>query len=159
VLSSTQASPCAQIWRDTPFDVYGTPDKFPIVATTYRVSEHWQTGAMSRNMPWLAGLTPSAFVEMGVALAARKGIRNGDKVTVSTARGAIEVYALVTERFQPFFVDGRLIDEVGLPWHWGYAGLVTGDIANDLTASVGDPSSHIPETKVFLCEITRKASA
>jgi len=154
--SKTQSSPCAQIWQSTEFDRYGKPDVFPIVATTYRVSEHWQTGAMSRNMPWLVGLVPSAFVEIGTALAKREGIKNGDRVIVSSARGSIEVYALVTERFQPFFVEGRMIDEIGLPWHWGYAGIVPGDIANDLTASVGDPNSQIPETKVFLCNIKRK---
>ena len=159
LLSKTQASPCAQVWRSTDFDKYGTPDVFPIVATTYRVSEHWQTGAMSRNMPWLVGLVPHPFVEIGTALATREGIQSGDPVIVSSARGSIEVRALVTERFQPFFVDGRMIDEVGLPWHWGYAGIVTGDIANDLTASVGDPNSHIPETKVFLCNIKKKSTA
>jgi formate dehydrogenase major subunit len=114
---------------------------------------------MSRNMPWLVGLVPSAFVEIGTALAKREGIKNGDKVIVSSARGSIEVYALVTERFQPFFIEGRMIDEIGLPWHWGYAGIVPGDIANDLTASVGDANSHIPETKVFLCNIKKKDRA
>jgi formate dehydrogenase major subunit len=155
-LSKIQSSPCAQVWASTEFDRYGTPDVFPIVATTYRVSEHWQTGAMSRNMPWLVGLAPDAFVEIGTALAQREGIKSGDRVIVSSARGSVEVYALVTERFQPFFVDDRLIDEIGLPWHWGYAGLVPGDIANDLTASVGDANSQIPETKAFLCSIKRK---
>jgi anaerobic selenocysteine-containing dehydrogenase len=105
------------------------------------------------------GLTPSAFVEIGTALARREGIKNGDRVIVSSARGSIEVYALVTERFQPFFIDDRLVDEIGLPWHWGYAGIVTGDIANDLTASVGDGNSQIPETKAFLCNIKRKGPA
>jgi formate dehydrogenase major subunit len=157
--SKVQSSPCAEIWASTEFDRYGKPDAFPIIATTYRVSEHWQTGAMSRNMPWLAGLVPSPFVEIGTALAQRQGIKTGDRVTVSSARGSIEVYALVTERFQPFFVEGKMVDEVGLPWHWGYAGIVPGDIANDLTASVGDPNSKIPETKVFLCTIKKKASA
>ena len=57
--SKVQSSPCAQVWQSTEFDRYGTPDVFPIVATTYRVSEHWQTGAMSRNMPWLVGLVPT----------------------------------------------------------------------------------------------------
>jgi formate dehydrogenase-N alpha subunit len=156
--SKIQFSPCAQIWRDTPFDVYGSPETFPIIATTYRVSEHWQTGAMSRNMPWLVGLVPNAFVEIGTALAAREGIKNGDRVIVSSARGSIEVQALVTERFQPFFVEGRLLDEIGIPWHWGYAGIVPGDIANDLTASVGDPNTQIPESKVFLCNIKRKTT-
>jgi formate dehydrogenase major subunit len=154
--SKVQSSPCAQIWQSTEFDRYGTPDAFPIIATTYRVSEHWQTGAMSRNMPWLVGLVPHAFVEIGTALAQRQGIKNGDRVIVSSARGSIEVHALVTERFQPFFIEGRMIDEIGLPWHWGYAGIVPGDIANDLTASVGDANSQIPETKVFLCNIKKK---
>ena len=156
--SKIQFSPCAQIWRDTAFDVYGSPEAFPIIATTYRVSEHWQTGAMSRNMPWLVGLVPNAFVEIGTALAAREGIKNGDRVIVSSARGSIEVQALVTERFQPFFVEGRLLDEIGIPWHWGWAGIVPGDIANDLTASVGDPNTQIPESKVFLCNIKRKTT-
>ena len=159
LLSSVQSTPCAQVWRSTEFDRYGTAETFPIVATTYRVSEHWQTGSMSRNMPWLVGLVPHAFVEIGTALAAREGIRNGERVIVSSARGSIEVYALVTERFQPFFVDGRLIDEIGLPWHWGYAGIVPGDIANDLTASVGDPNTQIPESKVFLCNLRKKSPA
>jgi formate dehydrogenase major subunit len=158
-LSPVQSSPCAQIWQSSEFDRYGTVKDFPVVATTFRVSEHWQTGAMSRNMPWLVGLTPSAFVEIGAALAKRTGIENGDRVIVASARGSIEVYALVTERFQPLFVDGKLIDEIGLPWHWGYAGIVPGEIANDLTASAGDPNSFIPESKVFLCSIRRKASA
>jgi formate dehydrogenase-N alpha subunit len=155
-LSKIQSSPRAKIWQSSDFDRYGTPDVFPIVATTYRVSEHWQTGAMSRNMPWLVGLVPNAFVELGTALAQREGIKNGDRVIVSSARGSIEVYALVTERFQPFLIDGRMIDEIGLPWHWGYAGIVPGDIANDLTASVGDANSQIPETKAFLCNIKRR---
>ena len=157
--SKIQWSPCAEVWQSTEFDKYGTPAEFPIVATTYRVSEHWQTGAMSRNMPWLVGLVPSAFVELGTALAQRLGIKSGDRVIVSSARGAIEVYALVTERFQPFFVEGQMVDEIGLPWHWGYAGIVPGDIANDLTASVGDPNSKIPETKVFLCNLRKKQGA
>ena len=114
---------------------------------------------MSRNMPWLVGLTPHAFVEIGTALAQRKGIKNGDRVIVSSARGSIEVYALVTERFQPFLIDGQMVDEIGLPWHWGYAGIVTGDIANDLTASVGDANTQIPESKAFLCNIRRKDRA
>ena len=86
-LSRVQSSPCAQVWRSTEFDRYGTAETFPIVATTYRVSEHWQTGAMSRNMPWLVGLVPHAFVEIGTALAAREGIKNGDRVIVEQRAG------------------------------------------------------------------------
>src|SRR4029453_1217992 len=102
-------------------------------------------GAVGPNIAWLVGLVPSAVVEVGTALAQREGIKNGDRVIVSSARGSIEVYALVARAFPSFFVEGRRIDEIGLPWHWGYAGIVPGDIANGLTASVGDPNSHIPE--------------
>ena len=57
--------------------------------TTYRVSEHWQTGAMSRNMPWLVGLTPNAFVEIGTALAQREGIKNGAQLAVEQQSAAL----------------------------------------------------------------------
>jgi formate dehydrogenase major subunit len=152
-LSSQQINPAVKVWDTTKFDRMGDPDEFPVVATTYRVSEHWQTGAMSRNMPWLVGLMPDAFCEIGVDLARRKGIANGDRVKIRSARGEVEVYALVTERFQPFFVAGRTVHQIGIPWHWGWAGLAPGDSANVLTANVGDPNTMIPEYKVFLCDV------
>jgi formate dehydrogenase major subunit len=154
--SSQQVTPAIELWTKSEYDKLGSPDEFPIVGTTYRVSEHWQTGAMSRNMPWLVGLMPSAFCEIGADLAKRRGIENGDKVMVASARGEIEVYALVTERLQPFFVDGRTIDQIGLPWHWGYSGLAKGASANVLTANVADPNTMIPEYKAFLCDVWKK---
>ena len=140
------------------FDLDGTLiDSVRLILDSYHHTLEVHGIPARSDAHWLAGLTPSPFVEIGTDLAGREGIETGDRVIVESARGSVEVYALVTERFQPFFVDGRLVDEVGLPWHWGYAGLVTGDIANDLTASVGDPNTFIPETKVFLCRIRRKA--
>jgi formate dehydrogenase-N alpha subunit len=155
-LSKTNFDPAAYVWDEGEFDRIGTPDAFPVVATTYRVSEHWQTGVMSRNMPWLVGLTPDAFAEIGTDLAREKGIVNGERVIVSSARGEIEVYALVTERFQPFFVGGKTVHQIGIPWHWGYAGLAQGDSANVLTPNVGDANTVIPEYKAFLCDVRPK---
>jgi formate dehydrogenase major subunit len=150
LLSSQQNSPVIKIWR--PKEV-GSPDRYPIVATTYRVSEHWQAGAMTRNLPWLAELVPDAFVEMGEDLAARKGIRNGDPVQVVTPRGAIELPAVVTKRFRRFRLNGKEVDEIGLIWQFGFQGLVTGPSANDLTPHVGDANTMIPEFKAFLCDV------
>jgi formate dehydrogenase major subunit len=99
---------------------------------------------------------PDAFCEVGAALARSKGIANGDRVIIRSARGEIEVYALVTERFQPFFVGGRTVHQIGIPWHWGWAGLGTGASANVLTANVADPNTFIPEYKVFLCDLEKK---
>jgi formate dehydrogenase major subunit len=155
-LSSIQVSPVCKIWRTEGVDLIGTPERFPIVATTYRVSEHWQAGAMTRNLPWLCELIPDAFVEIGRNLAIRKGIKTGDRVIVRSARGEIDAYALVTERFEPFWLNGRMIDQVGIPWHFGYTGLVTGESANVLTPHAGDANTMIPEYKAFLCDLEKK---
>jgi formate dehydrogenase major subunit len=159
MMNSVQFNPVVKVWNTADVDNLGTADKFPIVATTYRVSEHWQAGAMTRNMPYLAELMPDVFVEIGSDLARRKGIANGDRVQIDSARGSIEAYALVTERFEPFWIDGRLIDEVGVIWHFGYVGLVRGDSANVLTPHVGDANTMIPEYKAFLVDLRRKEQA
>ncbi len=130
-------------------------DKFPYVGTTYRVSEHWQAGAMTRNLPWLVELVPDMFVEISEQLAEWKGLKNGDMVTVSTERGSIEAKALVTSRIKPLRVSGRMIEQVGLPWHFGFAGMAKGGSANVLTMAVGCANTTIPEYKAFLCNIVK----
>jgi formate dehydrogenase major subunit len=142
------------LW-DLEMDAKGATHAYPIVGTTYRVSEHWQTGAMTRNLPWLAELQPDMFVEMSPELAAERGIKNGDRVIVESARGSIEAVAIVTRRFRPFIINGQVVHEVGMPWHWGYKGLVTGGSANELTPPVGDANTMIPETKAFLCDVKK----
>ncbi len=152
MLSKTDLNPAVKIFRP---QEQGTPDKFPYVGTTYRVSEHWQGGAMTRNLPWLCELMPEMFVELSEELAAEKGIRNGEKVIVESARGQLTGVAIVTKRLVPLRVDGQVIHHVGLPWHWGYMGLVTGDSANLLTPYIGDANTTIPEYKAFLVNIRR----
>lgn len=152
LLSKVQYSPACKVW-DT--GLIGTSSEFPIVATTYRVSEHWQAGAMTRNMSWLVELMPDVFVEMSPVLARRKGIQPGDWVRVWTKRGEIKARALVTNRFEPLLVAGQLVDQIGIPWHWGYSGLARGDSANMLTANIGDANTFIPEYKAFLCDLAK----
>ncbi len=150
--SSQMLNPVVKIWRK---DQMGTPDKFPIVATTYRVSEHWQAGAMTRNLPWLAEMMPAMFIEIGAELAKEKSINNGDEVIVTSARGEIKAFAMVTERFQAFEIDGKKIHQIGMPWHFGYQGIATGDIANKLTPHIGDGNTMMPEYKAFLVDVRR----
>lgn len=131
--------------------------KFPIVCTTYRISEHWQTGIMTRRQPWLMELQPCIFIEMCRELAEDKGIRNGDVCLVKSARGNLEAVALVTDRLQPLLVNEQKIYQVGLPWHFGWLGPQGGgDSANILTPSIGDANTMIPETKAFLVNIVKK---
>jgi formate dehydrogenase major subunit len=147
-------NPVLKGWKSE-MDKRSDPEKYPIVATTYRVTEHWQTGAMTRNLPWLAEMQPDMFVEMSVQLAEEKGIKNGEKVIIENTRGSIEAVAIVTRRLRPFTTNGKTIHQIGLPWHWGYRGFVTGDSANELTPPVGDANTVIPETKAFLCNVKK----
>jgi formate dehydrogenase major subunit len=154
MLSGTQEDP-ALLKGASADSQRGDPTKYPIVATTYRLSEHWQAGQMTRNLPWLVELMPGMFVELSEELAAEKGIVNGAKVIVESARGQVEAVAMVTKRFQPFQINGTVVHEIGLPWHWGYTGLSKGDSANLLTPHVGDANTMIPEYKAFLCNVKR----
>ncbi len=151
-MSSQQNNPCITIWSG---NVVGDKSQYPYVATTYRVVEHWQAGAMTRNLPWLCELVPDMFCEISETLATTKGIASGDKVTVSSARGSITAYALVTDRIKSLSINGSTVEVVGLPWHFGYQGIATGDSANSLTPHVGDPNTTIPEYKAFLVNIEK----
>ena len=134
--------------------------RFPLVCTTYRVAEHWQTGVMTRWTPWLLELQPDMFVEMSRELAGLKGINNGDIVTVKSARGEVVAVAIVTSRFKPFTIAGATVHEVGIPWHygWRYPDPEKKELrsANLLTPSIGDPNTMIPESKAFMVDIIRK---
>ena len=129
--------------------------KYPHIISTYRLTEHYLAGAMSRWLPWLAELQPELFIEIGKALAREKGIANLDRVRVSTPRGTIHAKALVTDRIGVLTVAGKPIHHVGMPWHWGWAGLSTGDVVNDLTSWVGDPNVLIHEGKAFVCQVEK----
>ena len=60
---------------------------------------------------------------------------------------------LVTERIKPLKVMDHLIHQVGLPYHWGSSGLVTGDAANELLPVALDQNVHISEYKAATCDI------
>jgi formate dehydrogenase major subunit len=128
-------------------------DEFPFVVTTYRLTEHHTAGAMSRNVPHLAELQPEMFCEVGPALALARGLEHGGWATISTSRGEIEARVMVTARIAPLHVGGRVVEQVGLPYHWGYRGLSTGDSANDLLHLALDPNVHIEEAKAATCDI------
>ncbi len=92
---------------------------------------------------------------MSPELAEEKGIRNLDLVKITTKRRSIVAKALVTPRLRPLMIDGKVVHQVGMPWHWGYMGIVTGDIVNDLTAMVGDPNVSIHESKALCCNVEK----
>jgi formate dehydrogenase major subunit len=149
-----QANPAALRWRraDNPYAAVGDP-AFPCVATTFRLTEHHTAGGMSRWLPWLAELQPTMFAEIDPLLARDRGIEDGEWMTIVSPRAEIEARARVTERIKPLKVDGRVVHQVGLPWHWGFAGPLPGDAANDLITLSGDPNTSIQESKAFVCDV------
>ena len=158
-MSKQLTNPAVKIFSEagTPEDVLASCDvRFPYVGTTYRVTEHWQTGVMTRNTPWLLELQPRQFVEMSQELAKEKGIQNGEVVEVNSARGSIEAVAMVTLRMKPFKIGDRLVHQIGLPWCFGWFTPGVGDAANLLTPTAGDANTMIPETKAFMVGIKRK---
>jgi len=130
--------------------------KYPVVLTTYNVTEHWCGGGETRNIPNLLEAEPQLYVEMSPELAEEKGIRNGDGVVVESARGKVEAIAMVTVRMRPLKVQGRIVHEIGMPFCFGWTTPGCGDSTNRLTPSVGDPNTSIPEFKACLVDV-RKA--
>ncbi len=131
-----------------------TPESdYPIVGCTFRLTEHYLSGPMSRFNSWLNELQPELFVELSPELAAERGIEHGGWLTVRSPRAAIEARAMVTRRLKPLLVQGRTIHQIGVPFHWGFAGETVGSIANDLTSLVADPNVSMHEGKVFVCQV------
>ncbi len=156
LLSTTvQFNPVSKIWYENHLAEAGD-DNYPYIISTYRVTEHWQSGIMTRNTPWLNELMPELFIEISPTLAEKLNIKNGDKVLVSSYRKKeIAAIACITPRLKPLLINGELREIVGMPFHWGYMGLNRGDIVNDLVPSIGDANTSIPEYKAFLCNIRK----
>lgn len=128
-------------------------DIYPYVVTTYRLTEHFTAGGMSRWSEYLSELQPEFFCEISPQLARERGLGHGGWATIITARGAVEARVLVTDRIPPLHVQGRIVHQIGLPYHWGPNGVARGDAANELVAIALDPNAHIQEDKALTADI------
>ncbi len=128
-------------------------DQYPYVLTTYRLTEHHTAGGMSRTLSHLAELQPELFCEMSPELAREVGAGHRQPVVISTPRGSITARALVTTRIRPLRVQGRVVHQIALPYHWGQRGIVRGDVVNDLLAISEEPNVKIMESKALVCSI------
>jgi formate dehydrogenase major subunit len=66
-----------------------------------------------------------------------------------SARAEIEARVLVTNRVRPLRLNGRIVHQIGMPYHWSGKGLVRGDCPNELYPFVADPNVSIMETKAI----------
>ncbi len=156
LMSNQRINPVVKIFEGG-LDTFKTCDpKYPFVCSTYRVTEHWQTGVLTRWLPWLIEAEPQMFCEMSLELAKLREISNGDKVIVETPRGKLEAVAIVTARLKPFQIAGQTVHQVGIPWHFGWLHPKDGgESANLLTPTVGDPNTMIPESKAFMANVRK----
>jgi formate dehydrogenase major subunit len=149
------ANPMARVFPGDRAD-FGTAEKFPYVATTYRLTEHfhfWTKHAKINSI-----LQPEEFIEISEVLAKEKGIAQGDWVKLSSNRGFVVCKACVTKRLKPMTVDGKPIHTIGMPIHWGFTGSARkGFGANVLTPFVGDANAQTPEFKAFLVNVEKTA--
>jgi formate dehydrogenase major subunit len=151
-------SPVARKFKSD-LDKFGTPDKFPYVCTTYRLTEHYHY--WTKNNPMNMQLVPEPFVEIPEELAKEKGINGGDKVKVTSARSTYYCKAMVTKRIKKMTIAGQEKYQVGIPIHWGYKGLADNRPENErtpanlLSPAVIDPNAYTPEFKGFLVNIEK----
>ena len=88
-------------------------------------------------------------------MAKKLGVKSGDWVKVSSARGALEVKALVTPRMKELKIGDREVTIVWMPYNWGFEGLSTGASVNHLTIDASDPGAGTQETKACLVNVAR----
>ncbi len=152
-LHGPRASPTRRRYRhaDNPANPPGAV--FPFVLTSSRLTEHYTSGGMTRWLPFLAELQPALFVEVSPQLAAERGLTHGQWCHIVTSRTAVQARTVVTARIPPLRVQGKVVHQVWMPYHFGSRGLVRGDVMNDLLGIVADPNVGIQESKVATCDV------
>jgi formate dehydrogenase major subunit len=157
-LYTQQASPTRKMYERSDNLLNPSPperhsDVYPYVFSTSRLTEHHTAGGMSRQLAYLSELQPEMFVEVSPELAAERGLEHMGWAHIVTGRAAIEAKVMITDRLTPLRIDGRIVHQIWMPYHWGREGLVTGDSANDLFGITLDPNVLIQETKASTCDI------
>ena len=144
----------------SPLDKYGSVSEgYNIVCTTYRLTEHYHY--WTKNNPMNVQLVPEPFVEIPAELGNELGLRGGEKIKVTSARGQYIAKAMVTRRIKPMMIDGKKTYQIGIPIHWGYRGIAEDEgktartLANQLSPAVTDPNAYTPEFKGFLVKIEK----
>jgi formate dehydrogenase alpha subunit len=118
------------------------PDEdYPLILTTGRSLYHFHTGTMTRKVAGLNVIEPEGVVEISPTDASQLGIAQGDKVKVSSRRGAIIIKAKVTEALPSGLVF--------MTFHFAESA------ANILTNPKLDPVSKIPELKISAVKVEK----
>jgi formate dehydrogenase major subunit len=118
-------------------------EDFPLYLTTGRVLYQYHTGTMTMKTEGLNERAPRSYVELSRTDAQKYGLQDGDKVTISSRRGQIDVHVHI--------LDKAVAGTVFIPFHYAKGA------ANMLTNAALDPVSGIPEYKVCAVKIAKAA--
>jgi formate dehydrogenase major subunit len=118
-----------------------TDEAYPFWLTTGRIGFHYHTRTMTGVSPTLQKEVKEAYMELNPVDAAPLGIEEGERVQVTSRRGAIVLEARLTPR-----VNRKV---VFIPFHFAKSA------ANVLTSRALDPVAKIPEYKVCAVRLTR----
>jgi predicted molibdopterin-dependent oxidoreductase YjgC len=127
------------------------PDKeYPFWLNTGRIIEHYHTRTKTKRVPELNISAPEGFVEINSADAQSLGIRDGEKIRLTSRRGWIIVSAHLNEVVRP--------GQIFIPFHFGDLDPSEAHLkqaANHLTLNWVDPLSKQPIFKVAACRIDK----
>jgi formate dehydrogenase alpha subunit len=121
------------------------PDaEYPLFLTTGRSFVHYHSGTMSRVSPSLHREVETGYLEISPTDARALGIKDGERVKVSSRRGEIQIKAKISRK-----VDRGV---VFIPFHFAEAA------ANVLTNPAYDPVAKIPEYKACAVKVEKLAA-
>ncbi len=155
IYHKVQNNPVVKYRGSNPATIQQASQDFPYVLCTGFIHEMWGGGAMTRRMPKLVELVPEPFVEMSKQLAAKIGVKAGDHVRLSTTRGYAVARAVVTGRIQTLMINGKEVETLWAPMHWGSIGISAGHPINAVTLDALEPNVQIAENKACLCNVEK----
>lgn len=115
--------------------------EFPFILNSGRILYHYHTSTMSRKNKSLTDFANKPYVLMNHADAEKNGLKDGDKVRLSSNQGELETYLQCSDQV----AEGELF----MPWHYFESPV------NKLTRSELDPYSKIPPFKLSACKVKK----
>jgi formate dehydrogenase alpha subunit len=117
---------------------------YPMFLTTGRAFVHYHSGTMTRVSPTLHREMGTGYVEISPTDAKNLGIKNGERIKVSSRRGEIQIKAKISRKVNRGVVF--------IPFHFAEAA------ANMLTNPAYDPTAKIPEYKACAVKVEKLAA-